>query len=438
MSMTESGELDLLRQELSRKTAELDHIRQAGVLITSSLDIERILALLMELGLASVNAEVGAIMLQHGATVIPAIAWGVDGDMVQKIALSSGEKLYEAVMREAEPVRVDEAGTDARLLRIDEFAFVRNLLYVPLQTQDKVLGVMIAINKQDDGAFTDSDVGLLTSLSGFASVAIENARLHIEELEKQKMAQELKLANQIQMGLLPCAPPEIPGVVMKGLCFPAKDVGGDYYDYIDLGQGFWAILIADVSSKGAPAALLMSMVRIVFRVVAMESRSPAEIVRKVNMIIYDDMSMTSGMFVTLFLGVLDTTRMVLTYTNAGHCPTILLRRPAEQEPVTLTELKTDDMFIGFDKLWDFHEEKVQLRRGDLLVFFTDGVTDVLNDEDEVFGTARFHALLKARWEMNLTDLSQLIVNDVFGFSGAREENASQYDDFTLVMLRYLS
>lgn len=432
-----NSDLLALQEELACKTAELENIKQAGVLITSSLDIERILALLMELALSTVMAEVGAIILKHNRSISTAIAWGIDEKMIERVTWKSGKKVVETVLEEVTPVIIPDAAANEELQQIDEFEFIRSLMFVPLHSQDSVVGVLVVINKEDaEDSFNEVDLEMLSSLGGFASVAIENARLHIEELEKEKMEQELKVANRIQMGLLPDTPPSIDGVEMSGVCHPAKDVGGDYYDYLDLGDGCWGILIADVSSKGAPAALLMSMIRIVFRVIAREIRSPAEIVTKVNETIYDDMSGSSGMFVTLFLGVLDTKDMKLTYTNAGHCPTLVLRQPDADSPVELTELITEDLFVGFDSDIQYSQRTIQIEKGDLVVFYTDGVTDVLNAQEDVYGTQRFYEFLKGAWQKKLPELTKAVYDDVVKFSGTTAEIVSQYDDFTFVLLRY--
>ena len=433
---TDRQELEALREELANRDSELENIRQAGILITSSLDIERILALLMELGIAEVMAEVGAILLVEKENISTAISWGLGEEIIHRVGYISGEKVLDSVIATGQPAVSVNTETDEALARIDEFEFIKNFMFVPLVAHGSVVGVMVVINKQDAEGFDDKDLEHLSSLAGFSAVAIENARLHATELEKEKMEQELKVAHNIQMGLLPCTPPKIENVSMKGLCFPAKDVGGDYYDYLDLGDGYWGILIADVSSKGTPAALMMSMARIVFRVIAQSSRSPAEIVARVNAIIHDDMSISSGMFVTLFLGVLDTSTMTMSYTNAGHCPTIIVRRETPDSPTDLIELKTGDLFVGFDKDMQYHENSVRLLPGDLVVFYTDGVTDVLNSSEDVYGPQRFMKLLRDKWELSLTDLSQAVFNDVMSFAGATEVASMQYDDFTLVLLRY--
>ncbi len=181
---------------------------------------------------------------------------------------------------------------------------------------------------------------------------------------------------------------------------------------------------------------MMSMARIVFRVIAQSSKSPSEIVARVNAIIHDDMSISSGMFVTLFLGVLDTNTMTMSYTNAGHCPTIIVRKEEDTGNVDLIELKTGDLFVGFDKDMQYHEDSVNLLPGDLVVFYTDGVTDVLNSEDDVYGPDKFMKLLRKKWELALTDLSQAVFKDVMDFAGASDLSCLQYDDFTLVLLRY--
>ena len=255
-------------------------------------------------------------------------------------------------------------------------------------------------------------------------------KTHMDELrrttaEKERMAKELEIAKGIQQSFLPDSVPEIPGIDLAALNLPALEVGGDFYDFIPITTDRWGLAIADVSGKGVPAALFMALSRTLIR--ASTARNPATVnaIKQANSLICAD-SKTS-MFVTLFYAILDANKMTLTYVNAGHNPPLLFRSGATD--IALLEAK--GIALGVIEQVDLDEVELELKRGDTVVLYTDGVTEALNEAGEEFGSARLMAVVRAQSGASARELITQIRDAIGAFTG----NQPQFDDITLMVLK---
>ncbi|WP_332450387.1 SpoIIE family protein phosphatase [Methanoculleus sp.] len=255
-------------------------------------------------------------------------------------------------------------------------------------------------------------------------------RGHIEDLrqttaEKERIAKELEIAKEIQQSILPESAPVLPGFDLAGFNLPAREVGGDFFDYIPVGEGCWGVEIADVSGKGVPAALFMALSRTLVRASASANPDPAGSILEANR--YICMDSKTCMFVTLFYGILDTRKGTFTYVNAGHNPPLLFRAGSSAAVL----LRGKGIALGiFD---DIELELVELRLnpGDTVVFYTDGVTEATNERDEEYGMERLTALIPGLLDRGAREMIDAIVRDVNVFAGDRP----QFDDITLVVLK---
>lgn len=242
------------------------------------------------------------------------------------------------------------------------------------------------------------------------------------ELERKKA--ELEVAREIQMSLLPATLPVVPGIELAARAIPAKEIGGDFYDVVLLPGQKAGLIIADVSGKGVPAALFMALSRTVLRATATWHTRPRDAIRDANAIIAADAG--SGMFVTLFFGVYDATARQLTYVNAGHNPPILFHNSGLTE-----ELGGTGVALGALEQTDYDERCISFSPGDLLVLYTDGVTEAVNAADEQFGTERLVETVRSIMGKTASEILEEIVGAVNRFSGP----TPQYDDVTLMILR---
>ncbi|KLK88883.1 stage II sporulation protein E [Methanoculleus sediminis] len=245
----------------------------------------------------------------------------------------------------------------------------------------------------------------------------------LSELERKKA--ELKIAHDIQMSFLPERLPEVPGFELAALSLPAKEVGGDFYDAIPLPGGRTALVIADVSGKGVPAALFMALSRTVLRANSLVPRSARDAVGEANMLIAEDAK--SGMFVTLFYAVADPANKTITYVNAGHNPPLLFRAGGGRP----TGLKGTGIILGVMPEAEYGEETIHLASGDLVLFYTDGVTEAINPGEEQFGEARLIETVAGSLDRPPAEIVERIRDAVMAFSG----DEPQFDDLTLMILR---
>jgi len=249
--------------------------------------------------------------------------------------------------------------------------------------------------------------------------------LRITTAERERIQKELEIARGIQQSFLPESAPRIPGMDLDGFNLPAAEVGGDFYDFIPVGEASWGLVIADVSGKGVPAALFMALSRTLIRASATRNPDPVTSIREANRSICMDAA--TSMFVTLFYAILDSRRMTLTFVNAGHNPPLLLGSGSER----VTLLKARGIALGVIDDVDLESVEVQLSPGDLLVLYTDGVTEATDEQDQEYGVERLALMVAASRDLPAHGIIDAIVRDVTAFAG----NQPQFDDITLMVLK---
>jgi sigma-B regulation protein RsbU (phosphoserine phosphatase) len=273
--------------------------------------------------------------------------------------------------------------------------------------------------------FAARSIAMLEGIGHQIAIAIENARLYEATLEQERTAQELHMAQEIQVSFLPAECPSLPGWEISADWQAAREVGGDFYDFVPLDAHHMGVVIADVSDKGMPAALFMSLCRTLVRVSATETPSPAAALQRVNELLVGDNR--SAMFCTAFYGVLDWRSGQLTFANAGHNPPILRRR-AEAGILPLT---AEGIVLGVLEDVSLEERQVVIQPGDLLILYTDGVTEPINGQEEEFGHGRLIAVATEYSDQPCARIVEAIHAAVSGFVGAQP----QFDDYTLVALK---
>jgi sigma-B regulation protein RsbU (phosphoserine phosphatase) len=299
----------------------------------------------------------------------------------------------------------------------------RSEMAVPLKKRNTVIGVF---NLESDqvGAYTEADVTLIESFANHAAIALDNARLHEEATHGRQLRDELKVARRIQQRFLPKSDPTVRGFEVSGRTVPSKEVGGDYYDFIWIGEDHLALVIADVAGKGVPAGLILASFRASLITETRESRSPSEILANVNFLL--SRSTETQDFVTSFLGVLDIRDRQLVYTNAGHNWPYLLRRDGRIE-----RLETGGPILGIMKSVPLESASTVLGSGDLLVLFTDGITEAMNRKGEQFGEERLEPLLASLSHLPASEIRDAVFREVSAFVG----RAPQSDDQAIVVVK---
>lgn len=301
------------------------------------------------------------------------------------------------------------------------------VLTVPMFKKEKLVGVLFMGPKLSEKPFSQEDIDLLTTLANQAGIAIENARLLKEELEKAKLENELNVGRRIQQSLLPAESPKIPGLDIAGISIPALSVGGDYFDYIPLDDSRLLIAIGDVSGKGVSAALYMSKIQGMIQIASRLYSSPRQILIEVNKWMYQGMERQS--FVTIILALVDTYKKTITICRAGHNPVIALHHG------TLKLIQCKGIGVGLvtgEQFEDNLDEQVEkLEEDNSFIFYTDGITEAMNAKQEEFGDDKLYEMVQSNRSLSSQDLVNKIVSEVNTYCCEVE----QHDDITLVIVK---
>lgn len=302
------------------------------------------------------------------------------------------------------------------------------VLAVPLLNSGELVGILTAGAKRSDQRYSSGDRLLLDELAGQAAPALHVAQLvrrqKEEAAEHGRLEQEMRLAREIQLALLPAALPQLPGWSMASRYTPARTVGGDFYDFIPRAGGQIGVLIADVSGKGMAAALLMATTRSILRSVIDAEDHPGAVLRRANTLLKREIP--RGFFVTCLYGVLDPATGRLTFANAGH------NLPVAQHGATVAPLRARGMPLGLMDDMAYEEQEATLEPGDLLLLYSDGLVEAHDDRRAMYGRARLAAALMGTPDDPSGCVLDAVLEDWRAFLGP---NAEQEDDLTLIALR---
>ena len=304
-------------------------------------------------------------------------------------------------------------------------------LAVPLRTRTETLGVLLLGERPQHAGFTAHEKQMLRAGADQFALMLENARLTDRVVEQETLRRDIALASDVQRRLLPDAPPLIEGADFAASSLPARRIGGDYYDFVELRDREIGIALADVSGKGVAAALIMSVVQASLRIIASEGDVPLpRLVARMNQFVYR--STPASKYATFFYAQLDEQRRQLRYVNAGHNPPYLLRAGHQSSvPAVIEELSTGGTVVGMFPEMGYEEATVELRPGDILLAFTDGVPEAHNPEDEEFGEERLQQLLRECAHLPADEISARISAEMKNWI----RDAEQYDDLTFIVMK---
>ena len=310
------------------------------------------------------------------------------------------------------------------------FQSLSSELMLPMMYKDELRGVISLGRKKSGKLFTPEDLDLLKTLTSQSAIALENAHLFKENLQKGRMEEELKIAHDIQMGMLPDKAPQLEGFKIAARTIPAREVGGDFYDFVELpadGSGSrLGIIVADVSGKGVSAGLLMAGARSTYRVLLDANPPVREVMILANQRLHRDIR--KGMFVALLYAVLDPGTRTLTLSNAGQTQPILCAPGVEPSYITT---EGDTFPLGIVPDCDYREAKLSLSEGNVMVFYTDGVVEAMNAAGELYGFDRFLNSVREGQVLDAPALLDKLFEDVARFVGGTE----QHDDTTIIVAR---
>ncbi|HZQ09979.1 MAG TPA: GAF domain-containing SpoIIE family protein phosphatase, partial [Anaerolineae bacterium] len=333
---------------------------------------------------------------------------------------------FTEVWHRREPVTIENAQASSLVQpNLAALFELEAVIVFPLVARGELVGALGVDQGTRVHQFNGEEMRVLNGIANQAAVAIERSRLDAQAEAKKRLDYELGLARQIQTSFLPAHPPHPPGYDIAAAWHAAREVGGDFYDLIPLQHDRLGMVIADVSDKGLPAALFMALTRTIIRTMAIGKPSPREALERANDVIIADAQ--SDMFVTAFYGELNTQTGTVTYVNGGHNPPFVY----QAESRTLKALSEHGIALGILPNIELPQFHTNLRCGDVIVLYTDGVTDSFNREGEEFGTTRLAQLIQEHADKTAQELIQEILRAIEEFT----DGAPQFDDVTLVVVK---
>jgi sigma-B regulation protein RsbU (phosphoserine phosphatase) len=428
-----NSEIDRLAQENIRLKSAIDELsilNDIATAVSSASSLERTIELIVHKCIKHLKVEQATITLldpQRIGTPFHTIVRGADTSS-EILPYRLDTELTGWMLKNQKPLVSNDLRNDDRFRATDrESCAVRSVLSVPLVLKGRMIGLLNLFNKRAGGDFTDADARLLGIIATQSAQVIEHARLFAEEQALKLMQEEMKLAYEIQMDLLPKEAPRLDGYDIAGVSIPAKTVGGDYFDFITLGDRSLALCLGDVSGKGMPAALLMANLQATLRGQALVDPSPADCLKRSNALLFR--STDADKFATLFYGVLDGATHRLIYANAGHNYPLLLK-PGE-EPV---RLDLGGLVLGCLEEFRYVEGTAAFDPGDTLLIYSDGITESLDANEEEFGEERLAAILRAGG----ADASGRLIDRILTAVRAHAGDLTQRDDMTLLVIRRIA
>ncbi|MFQ5722627.1 MAG: PP2C family protein-serine/threonine phosphatase [Candidatus Aminicenantales bacterium] len=414
-------------QQLRAAIQELSVLNDIATAVSSARELNEVVELIINKCVKHLKVEQGAVMLlEEEKTDAPFRT------MVRRMDSSANIVPYHFsvqlsgwMIKNQKPLLINDFQEDRRF-RIDlEKDFqIKSLLSVPLRLKGRMIGLLNVFNKRLEEGFTPEDQRLLSIIATQSAQVIENARLYEEEQALHRIEEELRVAYEIQINLLPKEDPEIAGYDIAGKSVPAKEVGGDYYDFIPINDHRLAICVGDVSGKGMPAALLMANLQATLRGQTLFSTSCGDCLQRSNKLLFQSTDIQK--FVTLFYGILDTRKDEFYYSNAGHNNPFLFSVDGN-----ISRLSAGGIVLGFMEDYTFKEEVVYFNPGDVMVIYSDGITEAMNANDREFGEERLEALVSENLSISSSEIIKKIISTVQSFVG----DTPQIDDITLVIIK---
>lgn len=413
--LKKSTQLEYSNQILERRVENLSNLNSLSRAVLSVLDLDNIINTILDAYFVLTGAKRIALYLWENGRLINKKSKG-KFPIKKEITLSEEsyeynfkkgyQKIYQDISRQFE-VSDDEV-----------------VVISPLVVKGKELGVIYVIEDKDKMIELDEET--MSALVIQVSIAINNAQIYSELLIKERISNELDVASRIQKKILPADIENIFGLEITQYFSPAKEIGGDYYDYTVLDNEVFSLTIADVSGKGVPAAFLMALVRSILKTLTLTDNSyPNEDLNRLNRIVYPDI--TEDMFITMMHLKYDSKNNILHYSNAGHNPILIYRK--NEDKMELHTVK--GVAIGFLKEYNYKKGEIELLEGDIVVLYTDGITEAENSRKELYGVERLKKVIYDNKNSSVKEIKNKILESIERF----QENYLQNDDVTFLILK---
>jgi sigma-B regulation protein RsbU (phosphoserine phosphatase) len=405
--------------------------------ISRSLDLDEVLNLVMDTLDSLIPYDAAGIYLVKCARPIPEWEGGLDDtcvfqtqavrgydiDDLQELPLKMGEGLIGHVAVSGKPFTSPDVRKEPRY--INARARTRSEMVAPIISNNEVIGVF-DLESDELNAYAKDDLEVLGMLASQVAIIIEKVMLHDSLIEKQRLETQLEVARQVQLELLPARDPQLEGFDISAYNFPTEEVSGDYYDWVRIYDDQIGIVIADVSGKGVPAALLMAFLRASLRAATHIGYAPHISMSKVNYLLWE--SIERNQFVTAFYGILDATNRTIAYSNAGHNPPFLMEADG-----TAHFEERGGVPLGMFRDTRYYEFFATIEPGQVLVLYTDGATEAMNPARDEYGRDRLVEAVRQSRHLSAREMIDFIHHDVLNWT----EGLGATDDVTFFIVKAL-
>jgi sigma-B regulation protein RsbU (phosphoserine phosphatase) len=427
MNPNQLKKLESENRRLKRAIEELSILNEIATAINSSMVLEKIVDLIIQKCIKHLKVKQAAVMLLEKDQAENPFRTMIRRADTTRIMLpyKLDTQLTGFMLKNHKPIMINNFANDDRFQYTGQNEFpIQSLLTVPLFIKGELIGLLVTFNKKDPEGFTQDDQRMLSIIATQSAQVIENARLLDEEQELMQIQNEMKMAYDIQMNLLPKVSPQLVGYDIAGISVPAQIVGGDYFDFIMIEDNRLSLCLGDVSGKGIAAAMLMANLQATIRSQTRVNPEPKDCLQHSNKHLFQ--STDRQKFATLFYGILDIQTHQLVYANAGH------NRPyffsGNDQPVCL---ETAGLALSIMYNVFYAEDTISFKPGDFLLIYSDGITEAMNAENEEFGEERLIALMIKNRNQSANQLIKNVIASVQQFTGGKP----QTDDMTLIVIR---
>jgi len=416
-------------QRLKLAVEELSVLNDLAIAASSSLEVRQMLDIIVQKSIKAVKAEQGSISLvtEQEETPFRTLIRQVDRTRDQ-MPYRVGAHITGWILKNKQPLVIENLATDERFKASEQEAKeIRSVLCVPIWSQAKLIGILMMMNKKTHEPFNADDLRLLSIIAAQSGQLIRNSQLQEEAMEKKRLEFELSLARRIQTNLLPKTAPITPHLDIASYFNPAEEVGGDYYDYFSLGDQQISIVIADVSGHGPSAAMMMTMVKGILHSIVQQFSSAEHSLSEINSIIAR--IAPREIFITMMFLIFDLNKKVLRFSNAGHNPIVYYN--SQIRSCQLIELK--GCALNLVKKCDYEVKEIAFQPNDLFLIYTDGVTEAINENQELFEEPRLIQAVEEAASKSADEIIHHIKSRLFAFAG----KAKQADDVLMIAIKIL-
>lgn len=422
-------------EAFERKSSELSSLHSLSKLVSNVFDLNELSQAVVNYSLQTTLSEIGWLELYNpkkdGSQSVKILApQNISSAEIQQLIEANSESIRGKLVNTRSLILIDHADTSDLLdKKLAKSRKISSLIVVPLVARGELVGGLF-ISKSIQSGFDKDDIDTLSTFADQAAIAIDNTRLFELSLEKERLQQELFIAQKMQMKLLPQTNPVVNGLDVESVSYPAYEVGGDYYDFIVLPEDRFGVIVADVSGKGTSAAFYMAEVKGIFQSLARIYFSPKKLLLEANSVLFGSLERKS--FVSLLYCVFDLKRGIVSQSRAGHCPLLVVRADGRSEFV-----KSPGVGIGMGSSAVIEskmaETEIQLEVGDICVLYSDGVVEAMNENMDEFGYEKLRQVIIENRNLSAKGILDCLISEVNTFIW----NGKANDDLTLVVTKWL-